>query len=84
LMTDWEFTIENDLAGYLLIADTSKEASVNFLDNAYREVSIRYKNFPFADMTIDYAVISIDGNSYLVISGSRESMYSAIDVLLEQ
>lgn len=84
LMKDWELTIADDLADFLLIADTSKEASVNFLDNTYRDVPVRYKNFPFADVTIDYAIVNFAGRSYLVISGSRESAYAAIDTLLEQ
>ena len=84
MMKDWELTIVEDLADYLLIADTSKEASVNFLDNAYRGASIRYKNFPFPDVAVDYAVVEAAGQSYLVIVGSREAMYATIDVLLGQ
>ena len=49
-----------------------------------REVSIRYRNFPFPDITVDYAAVNSSGQNYLVISGSREAIYSAIDVLLEQ
>lgn len=84
MMKDWELTIANDLADYLLIADTSKESSVNFLDNTYRGVSIKYKNFPFSDTTVDHAVVKAVGQSYLVVAGSREAIYAAIDVLLEQ
>ncbi|OGN08869.1 MAG: hypothetical protein A3J46_03185 [Candidatus Yanofskybacteria bacterium RIFCSPHIGHO2_02_FULL_41_11] len=84
IMRDWEFTIADDLADYLLVADTSKEAGIDFLDNVYREVSIRYRNFPFPDITVDYAAVNSSGQNYLVISGSREAIYSAIDVLLEQ
>jgi len=84
MMKDWELTIAEDLADYLLIADTSKESSVNFLDNTYRGVSIRYKNFPFPDTTVDYAIVSAAGQNYLVIAGSREAMFATIDALLEQ
>src|SRR3990167_11047027 len=84
MMKDWESTIAGDLADYLLVEDTSKEESVNFLDNAYRGASIRYKNFPFPDVTVDYAVVEAAGQNYLVIAGSRETMYAAIDALLEQ
>lgn len=84
IMTDWETTIVNDLAKYLLVSDTSKEASVNFLDNSYRDASIRYKNFPLPDASVDYSVINASGQSYLIIAGSREAMYSAIDAITAQ
>jgi len=83
-MKDWEPTIADDLADFLLITDTAKEASVNYLDNTYRGIPIRYKNFPFADSTVDYSIVDSNGQSYLVIAGSREATYAAIDVLLEQ
>lgn len=84
MMTDWELTIADDLADYLFIDDTSKEESMNFLDNAYKGVAIRYKNFPFPDITVDYALVEAAGQDYLVIAGSREAMYAAIDVLVGQ
>ncbi|OGN23136.1 MAG: hypothetical protein A2918_03805 [Candidatus Yanofskybacteria bacterium RIFCSPLOWO2_01_FULL_42_49] len=84
IMTDWEFTIADDLADFLSISDTTKEASVNFLDNAYRGAVIRYKNFPWPDITVDYSLVDFGGQSYLVVAGSREAMYTAIDVLLTQ
>jgi hypothetical protein len=82
MMRDWESTIADDLASYLFIDDTADEESVNFADNVYRDVNIRYKNFPFPDITIDYAIVEAASQSYLVIAGSRETVYSAIDVLL--
>jgi hypothetical protein len=84
IMRDWELTIADDLADYLFIDDTSKEASINFLDNTYRGVDIRYKNFPFPDTTVDYAIVPAAGQNYLVITGSREAMYAVIDNLLDQ
>jgi len=84
IMKDWELTIAEDLVDYLLIEDTSKEESVNFLDNSYRGVAIRYENFPFPDITIDYAIVKSVDQNYLVIAGSREAMFATIDALLEQ
>ena len=84
IMKDWEISMAGDLADYLLIDDTSKEESVNFLDNTYRGVAIRYKNFPLPDVTVDYAIVKAAGQNYLIITGSREAVYVAIDVLLEQ
>ena len=84
MIKDWELTIAEDLADYLLIEDISKEESVNFLDNTYRSALIRYKNFPFPDVTVDYAVVEVAEQNYLIITGSREAMYATMDVLLEQ
>lgn len=84
IMADWELTIADDLAEVLFIADTSKEASANFLGNIYRGVAIKYKNFPFPDATIDYAMVEMAGQNYLVITGSREAMYVTVDILLGQ
>ena len=82
IMRDWELAMMDHIADYLLIDDTSKEESVNFLDNTYRGVAIRYKNFPFPDITVDYAIVPAADQNYLVITGSREAMYAVIDVLL--
>ena len=84
IMKDWELSMASDLADYLLIDDTSKEESVNFMDNTYRDVAIRYKNFPFPDVTVDYAIVKAAGQNYLIVTGSREAVYATIDVLLEQ
>lgn len=83
-MKDWENRVAEDLADYMLISDTTKEANANFLDNTYRGISVRYKNFPFPDTTVDYAIVEAAGQNYLVIAGSREFIYAAIDVLLGQ
>lgn len=85
MMRDWERTISPDLADYLLIDDSLiDERDINFKDNTYRGVAIRYKNFPFPDTTVDYAVFKAAGQNYLIIAGSRESMYAVIDILVEQ
>jgi len=84
IMKNWEPTISNALSGHFSIGSSSKEASVNFLDNSYRSALIRYKNFPFPDTTIDYSVFESAGQTYLIISGSRESIYSVVDAILEQ
>lgn len=79
---EWELNMSESLKE-LFSLDVSKQASPDFLDNTYRGVSIRYKNFPYSDRSIDYAIIlASNGKSYLVITNSRESMYSAIDKLV--
>ena len=53
-------------------------ASANFLDNNYKNIPVRYLNFPDASLSFDYAVV---GNN-LIFATSRESMYAVIDRLL--
>ncbi|MEX1063905.1 MAG: hypothetical protein WD898_01440 [Candidatus Paceibacterota bacterium] len=78
-MTAWESTMSEDLADLLLL-DPADAASVDFLDNSREGAAIRYQNFPTPDLTIDYAIVSaINGENYLVVTNSREHMYSIID-----
>lgn len=66
--------------GAVLDLNTVYSSAVDFQDNFFGGVAIRYKNFPAADETIDYAIISMtNGKSYFVFTNSRESMYSVID-----
>jgi hypothetical protein len=55
-----------------------------FNNGTYRQIPIQYRNCPFADESEDYAVV-LAGNqkNYLVISESRESMFFAIDQLMQ-
>jgi len=53
-----------------------------FRDNSYQGVAIRFKNFPNPDRSIDYAVMSSNGKTYLVLAGSREAMFAAIDAFM--
>lgn len=79
ILKAWERTIANDFKD-IFEFDPTKQASQNFLDNDRRGVMIRYKNFPYPDKSIDYAVFSsITGHNYLILSNSRESMYSPTD-----
>lgn len=79
LMRSWESTIASDLQNIFDI-DAFKQASIVFLDNDRQGVKIRYKNFPLPDKSIDYAVVSsLTGRHYLLLTNSRESMYSPID-----
>lgn len=81
IMMGWESTMANDLKAIFNI-DPSKEASRTFLDNERQAAKIRYKNFPLPDKSIDYAVLSsLSGKRYLILTNSRESMYSPTDKL---
>ncbi|MDP3697692.1 MAG: hypothetical protein Q8R55_06830 [Candidatus Taylorbacteria bacterium] len=81
IMMNWESIIANDLKEIFNI-DPSKEASRTFLDNERRDAKIRYKNFPLPDNSLDYAILSsLTGKHYLILTNSRESMYSPTDKL---
>ena len=78
----WEQTITADLNS-LFGLQLPKDAQ--FMDNTYSGVAIRYINGPNPDTSIDYGIVSTaNGKSYLVIAGSREAMYAAIDRLRTQ
>lgn len=79
----WEETLHQDLQELFLLPDPDSERPVQFLDNIYRDIAIRYANFPYPDFSIDYAVVTAtDNNDYLILANSREQMYEIIDVLL--
>lgn len=79
IIRTWESTLPNSLESIFEL-DITKESSSNFLDNERRGVQIRYKNFPLPDRSLDYSIVSsLTGRNYLVITNSRESMYSPTD-----
>lgn len=79
IMRAWEPTLSNDLEK-IFDLDVIKEISSDFLDNERRGIKIRYKNFSLPDRSIDYSIVSsLRGRDYLIITNSRESMYSPAD-----
>jgi hypothetical protein len=76
----WEQTLTNDTLKLLLLKDRIPTPSADkFRSNIYRDVAIRYLNFPNPDLSVDYAMM----DNKLIIATSRESMFRTIDVLLE-
>ena len=84
---DWESSDAAPLAGQvsaLFQVDVTKALVNSFSAGTYRSFSVRYWNFPYADRSLDWSVITASNNkSYLIISGSRESMFFAIDQLMQ-
>ncbi len=75
----WEPAISESLKT-LFKFDTRRAASTSFLSNLYQGISIRYRNFPDAQTTIDYATIGMpDVTHYLFIVNSRDQIYRIID-----
>src|SRR3989338_2054857 len=80
-LLSWEPTMVEGM-GNLLNLDPKSASSPNFMNNTYREVNIRYRNFQFPDKTIDYAMMAANNQKiYLVISNSKEAIYEIIDKL---
>ena len=79
IMKIWELIMQSNLEEIFEL-DIAKQASRDFLDNNRGNTKVRYKNFPFPDKSIDYAIVSsLTGKYYLVLTNSRESMFSPID-----
>jgi hypothetical protein len=74
----WEETMFNDLKNMFLGETPGGTATSKFHDNIYKEIPIRYINFPEPDLTIDYAIV----NNLFVLTTSKESMYRIIDGIL--
>ena len=78
---NWEASMNEDFRP-IFEFDPKKKESVDFSNNFYGGFPIRYKNFKYADRSIDYAIVSVsNGKSYLIIAGSREAIYATIDKL---
>jgi len=78
----WEGTMVSSVR-QLFGLEGRESATGTFGDNTYNGVSVRYLNFPHPDLSIDYAFPSSStGENYLVLTNSRETLYSAVDKLL--
>jgi hypothetical protein len=84
-LNNWEITMTDGFKNLLGI-DPKKQLSQTFLDNIYNGAEIRYRNFPYPDNSIDYTILNLleFGSNYLILTNSRESIYSAIDLLRNQ
>lgn len=81
ILAGWETSMTGALTGIFELSP-AKAASPNFLTNVYQETTIKYRNFPYADRSIDYTVVtSVNTKSYFIISNSRESIYTALEEL---
>lgn len=80
-ITAWEPTMTESFRQSFSL-NPARQPDPNFMNSSYQGASIRFRNFPFPDRSIDVGVISsINRKIYLVIAGSRESMFSSIEAL---
>ncbi len=78
-LRSWETTMPENIAR--LFGITPSKNTGPFSDGSYQSIPLRFKNFAFPDMTIDYALVSYNGESYMIMANSREAMYAVINVL---
>lgn len=80
-----EKTLKNSLLpGFFLDIEAGQPLTEDFLVNSksYPKVPIKYQNYPQPDLSIDYAIASLNQKEgFLLLSSSRESMYKLIDGL---
>lgn len=74
-LESWEETMVEDLKPFFLGQEPGQPAAEEFQDNVYKDVNIRYLNFPDSSFSIDYTLIE----SYLIITTSRKNIYGVID-----
>ena len=81
----WEGASMSDDLSQVFGYDTAQvEADAVFHDATRGATSISYQNYPYADSSLDWAIVTAsNGKSYLVIAGSRQSMFAAIDTLTQ-
>lgn len=84
-LNNWEITMADGFKNVFEI-DTQKALTQTFLDNIYNGTGIRYRNFSYPDNSIDYAILNLSksDSNYLILTNSRESIYSATDLLQNQ
>ena len=84
-LNTWEITMTNGLKNLFGI-DPQKALTQTFLDNIYNGTEIRYRNFSYADNSIDHTILNLSefDLNYFILTNSREGIYSAIDLLQTQ
>lgn len=78
-LRSWESTMTDNLAN--LFGVNKAKNTGPFGDASYQGVNVRYKNFPNPDSTIDYALVTFSGRTYLVMTNSRQAMFAVLNVL---
>jgi hypothetical protein len=83
-MTAWESAGLASAAAEAFEYSTAQKIVDGFSSGSYRQIPVRYWNFPSADQSLDWAIaLASNGKNYLVMTGSRESAFFAIDQLMQ-
>jgi len=78
IMQSWEEYLPEALQTLFFDKQITKLPDTGFRDNGYKNIAIRYMNFPDSGLSFDWTII----DEKLLITTSKESMYAAIDRLL--
>lgn len=83
-ITDWKPYIENEIESAMKdLLNTANAiltpATPDFQNNLYKNMIIRYKNYPEPSLSFDYAIY--EPGNLLIFTTSRESMWAVIDKL---
>lgn len=82
LMQSWESSGLLDATKGLFGFYPERQSGTGFSSGTYQQIPVRYANFPYADQSLDWAmVLASNGKNYLVLTGSREAMFFAVDHL---
>lgn len=84
-MDVWRATgVDKSLAD-LLRYDILKASTPDIQTGTYKSYTIHYKNFPYSDRALDYALADgPDGRAYLLFANSKEAMSAALDLFHAQ
>jgi hypothetical protein len=83
-MPAWEIDGLATSSAALFGFDMSKQLVSSFSDGRYLDVPVRYWNFPYADRALDWALaLAPNGKNYLILGGSKQSMFYAMDRLVK-
>ncbi len=83
-MQTWETTGLASASASVFGFSMSKASAGAFATGTYRQLSVRYLNFPYADQSLDWGIVlASNGKSYLVIAASRQSFFWTIDQLMQ-
>lgn len=77
ILQNWETTMSTNLAGVMSINPAKNKGAV--MTTSYNGISIRFKNFPYPDHSIDYTILQYGNQTYLIMAGSREAMFASVD-----
>lgn len=82
MLVAWEPAMASGLKDIFKLT-TTRAASTGFLENTYQGVKIRYRNFPDALSSIDYAILAMpNGDRYLTFTNTRDHMFLLINKTL--
>jgi hypothetical protein len=81
---NWEAgTMSQDLST-IFAYQVSQATTLTFLDGTYKQIALRYRNFPTADKALDWSIVpASNGKNYLILAASREAAFFVLNRLTQ-